>query len=208
MIDFLLGVPGKLKTISAHLATYLSSTRCAKIDNLDAAISTRAASNTAVSNATYTSARAAYIDTLFAKGQPEASGIDLGTVAYLPTGDVTAFDNLAGLTVVDNSSGAPNTVLTYSGSGVIEFLAFVMRGYSPSYPRIKITIDGVVVLDYTHNAFTSVLVCPIGAMSFSVGATVKPVSLSEVPFLSSVLIETWATAGGTQRCAYKIRRAS
>jgi len=39
MIDFLLGVPGKLKAISDHLTTYWTS---AKSTFLDAAISTRA----------------------------------------------------------------------------------------------------------------------------------------------------------------------
>lgn len=43
MIDFLLGVPGKLKTISDYLITNWTVTRAAKIDNLDAAITTRAA---------------------------------------------------------------------------------------------------------------------------------------------------------------------
>jgi hypothetical protein len=64
MIDFLLGVPGKLKTISDYLTTYLSSTRAAKIDNLDVVLSTRAASSTAVSSADLTPARAGYLDKL------------------------------------------------------------------------------------------------------------------------------------------------
>lgn len=62
MIDFLAGVPGKLKSVYDHLTTYLSSTRCAKIDNLDAAISTRAAAATALSSGTWTSTKAGYID--------------------------------------------------------------------------------------------------------------------------------------------------
>lgn len=62
MIDMLLGVPGKLKSVYDHLSTYLSSTRCAKIDNLDAAISTRAAAATALSSGTWTAAKAGYLD--------------------------------------------------------------------------------------------------------------------------------------------------
>lgn len=62
MIDFLLGVPGKLKSVYDHLTTYLSSTRCAKIDNLDAAISSRAAASTALSSGTWTDTKAGYID--------------------------------------------------------------------------------------------------------------------------------------------------
>lgn len=64
MIDFLLGVPGKLKTIIDHLNANLSPTRAGKIDNLDAAISTRAPSSTALSTANYTAARAGYLDNL------------------------------------------------------------------------------------------------------------------------------------------------
>lgn len=62
MIDFLAGVPGKLATIYTHLTTYLSSTRAAKIDNLDTTISSRAAASTALSNATWTNAKADYLD--------------------------------------------------------------------------------------------------------------------------------------------------
>lgn len=62
MIDMLLGVPGKLKSVYDHLTTYLSSTRCAKIDNLDAAISSRAAASTALSSGTWTATKAGYID--------------------------------------------------------------------------------------------------------------------------------------------------
>lgn len=64
MIDFLLGVPGKLKTISDHLLTYWTAARAAKVDNLDAAISTRAVAATALSTAQWTNARAAKLDNL------------------------------------------------------------------------------------------------------------------------------------------------
>lgn len=62
MIDFLLGVPGKLKTIYDYLTTHLSSTRAAKIDQLDAAISTRAPASTALSSAMWTATKAGYLD--------------------------------------------------------------------------------------------------------------------------------------------------
>jgi hypothetical protein len=64
MIDFLLGVPGKLKTISDWLTTYWTAARAAKVDNLDAAVSTRAAAATALSTATWTNARAAALDSI------------------------------------------------------------------------------------------------------------------------------------------------
>ena len=58
MIDFLLGVPGKLKTIADYMTTNLSPTRAAKIDNADVATSTRAPASTALSTATWTAAMA------------------------------------------------------------------------------------------------------------------------------------------------------
>lgn len=62
MLGFLAGIPGRLKTVADHLSTYLSSTRCARIDYLDAAISGRAPAGTALSNATWTDARAGFLD--------------------------------------------------------------------------------------------------------------------------------------------------
>ncbi len=52
----------RLKQIYDYLTGNLSSTRVAKIDNLDATISSRAAASTALSSATWTSARAANLD--------------------------------------------------------------------------------------------------------------------------------------------------
>jgi hypothetical protein len=62
MIDFLLGVPGKLSTIIGWFNNYWTAARAAKIDYLDAAISSRAQASTAVSNADYTPTRAALLD--------------------------------------------------------------------------------------------------------------------------------------------------
>lgn len=62
MIDFLLGVPGKLKTIADYLAANLSTGRTAKIDNLDAAITTRAAATDVTLKATWTDAKAVFVD--------------------------------------------------------------------------------------------------------------------------------------------------
>lgn len=63
MID-ISGASGRLKAIYTYLTSYLSATRCAKIDNLDAAMSTRAAAATALSSATWTAARAGYLEKL------------------------------------------------------------------------------------------------------------------------------------------------
>jgi hypothetical protein len=58
MSAFLLGVPGKLKTLMDRL----TAGRAAKLDNLDASVSSRAPSATALSNLTLTNGRAAKLD--------------------------------------------------------------------------------------------------------------------------------------------------
>lgn len=73
MIDFLLGVPGKLKTISDYLTTYWTSARAGKVDNLDAAISTRA-------SAASLSAAAAYLDATVSSRQSSIKAIQRGTI--------------------------------------------------------------------------------------------------------------------------------
>lgn len=62
MVELLAGVPGKLKTLLGRF----TATRAAALDNLDAAITSRAPANTAVSNAVLTDARVAYLDNLSA----------------------------------------------------------------------------------------------------------------------------------------------
>jgi hypothetical protein len=59
MIDFLLGVPGKLATIIGWFTNYWTAARAAKLDYLTGNV---ALASTAVSNADYTSTRAANLD--------------------------------------------------------------------------------------------------------------------------------------------------
>ena len=60
MFDFIAGLPGQMATLLARL----TATRATNLDNLDAAVSTRAAASTALSTATWTGARAANLDTI------------------------------------------------------------------------------------------------------------------------------------------------
>lgn len=60
MIGALMGLPGKLKT----LLDRLTATRAGLLDNLDAAVTTRAPASTAVSNIDYTATRAGYLDSV------------------------------------------------------------------------------------------------------------------------------------------------
>lgn len=63
MLGNFFGPSGRLKTLLARL----TDARATKIDNLDAAISTRAAASTALSTANWTAARAGYLDVLSGK---------------------------------------------------------------------------------------------------------------------------------------------
>jgi hypothetical protein len=75
MLDFFAGVPGKLKTLTDRL----SSGRATALDNLDAAITTRAAASTALSNATWTNTKAGYLDAAI-------SSIAAGAIQSIQTG--------------------------------------------------------------------------------------------------------------------------
>lgn len=82
MSDFLLGVPGKLKTVIDYLTTNLSIARSAKIDNLDTTLSSRAAGSTALSTAVWTNTRAGLLD---------------GVVRSIQTGESTTLFPVSGL---------------------------------------------------------------------------------------------------------------
>lgn len=64
MIDFLIGVPGKIKAVADYLLNNLSVLRAAKIEFLDAYMTSRAPAATALSNATWTDVRAAKLDSI------------------------------------------------------------------------------------------------------------------------------------------------
>ena len=76
MIDFLLAVPGKITSVLNHINTNLSAVRTARIDNLDATTSSRAAAATALSTAVWSDALAAKIN----------SGGIAGTVRSIQSG--------------------------------------------------------------------------------------------------------------------------
>jgi hypothetical protein len=139
-MDFLLGVPGKLKATYDHLMTHLASARAAKIDNLDAAISTRAPASTALSNGTWTNALAAIlgntiqttvvasIQTGFVQNLPPSTGsgedayyldVTITAVASTSKVDVTFQDQVGGctarLTSTTNLRIARQTNTTISG---------------------------------------------------------------------------------------------
>ena len=99
MIDFLLGVPGKLKTITDYLTTYMAAARMAKIDNCDTTTSSRAPANTAVSSADYTPAKAVFIDTAISGRLGSIKAIYRGTITIA----AASGSNTATITAVNTS---------------------------------------------------------------------------------------------------------
>ena len=143
MIDFLLGVPGKLKTVIDHLTTHLSSTRAAKIDNLDATISTRAAASTALSTATWTTARAEKLDR-----------VDMPLIANSLVPILDGFSTQAscwGYTDTSfTSSSTTTTLVSYSGSGYVSLIGMYLTGINAGSYEFTIKVDGVTL--YTKTA--------------------------------------------------------
>lgn len=130
MIDFLLGVPGKLKTIYDYLVANLSTTRTAKIDNLDAAISTRAAASTALTNATWTDAKAGFID--------GAISGRLGSIKAIYTGNIT---------IANGASSGTATITAVNTAKAIYF----GRGFNPTGFSGALDISQVPIVTLTNS---------------------------------------------------------
>jgi len=159
---------GKIETIKTNVATLISrltSTRAALLDNLDAAISSRAPSSTALSSAIWTSTKAGYLD------QPISGISSIGLVpTTLPWGSGPAsdyrrsnleafFDNTAanklifGGQMINSTKTAQLTTtfsdaLSLTGPGVIDFLAIWRTTATESNEDVdlRIVIDGTTVL--------------------------------------------------------------
>jgi hypothetical protein len=122
MIDFLLGVPGKLATIIGWFTNYWTAARAAKIDYLDATISSRAPASTAVSNANYTAGRAALLDGI----------IQNSVINSIQTGT----------TIVKTAAGIGYTVdLTISAVNVSKCFVFVQGQSSQAWGYMSSTTN-------------------------------------------------------------------
>ena len=124
MIESLLGVPGKLKT----LLDRLTAARATKLDNLDTAITTRAPSSTALSTATWTATRAGYLDGPISNASKHAKLIATGYLSTTRSGtgsgeDVSYYD-----VTISGVTDAANCVVDV---GLMQFYA-VADSYPPS----------------------------------------------------------------------------
>ncbi len=127
MIDFLLGVPGKLKTISDYLTGTLYPYITTRTANLDTTISSRAAASTALTNATWTDTRAAKIDTIDTTVSATAriKLIQRGTIALSNGGFTT---------------GTSTITAVVTAKTELRCLGFsATSGDITSYPRLELT---------------------------------------------------------------------
>ena len=149
-MEFLMGVPGKLK----KLLDRLTSTRAGYLDNLprlDTNIASRAPSSTALSNTTWTSARAAKIDNLDASVSSRLSSA-VKQVIYgsntitVPANTSAQVDQSTTIAAVDRDKAI--VLLRQSGAGQVtpaggdynDATAFV---YLVGNTEIKASIDPV-----------------------------------------------------------------
>lgn len=168
MSAFLFGVPGKLATLLARI----TSTRTTAIDTyLDAGISSRAAAATALSNADYTSARAAKLDLLKfgtrAHADPRRLPLYWERASVYINGG-TNYSSAAGFWTTDLNntqqyfiaSVATNdtyvTVASVSGRGVFAGILGPRTDNNGDTTTFRITVDGTVyTIAGTFNATPS-----------------------------------------------------
>jgi len=152
MIAFLMGVPGKLTTLTNRLtstwaakldtlATDYTTARAAKIDKLDAAITSR------TSASVWTNALATQLAAAPSLRIPAASGLAASVQnCYGGTGIKPVGCNI----YYECESTSFVTAYSYTGSGILHFAAAGLPESSTfTTITLKITIDGVVVGELT-----------------------------------------------------------
>lgn len=181
MIEVLLGLPAKVKT----LVDRLTSTRATNLDNLDAAISTCAPGSTALSDAVWTDARAGKLDTAALEANPLlsapiVSGLVPATPGHISTG-ASWWTSFSGLQQSGTVSTAYVDAVNYTGQGVLEFLA--VHAATAGTATMKLTIDGVLAMTATsvNTERSTALVGVLGPSSI--------IALSAVPFKTSLRVE-------------------
>lgn len=179
MIDFLLGVPGKLKTISDYLAAYLSPTRCAKIDNLDTTLTSRAPASTALSTATWTAPRAGKLDLI--ETDPCSKPPILNGIIAQTSGSTYSPDYVA--------------ILSHTGSGVLNMVRATSDNPTYASPYVQITIDGVVVLD-------SLAQTDVGGYVVGTGDVDKFYGMDQIPFRTSLVVAIRTSNGSYRAYGY------
>lgn len=139
MVELLAGVPGKLKTLLGRF----TATRAAALDNLDAAVSSRAPASSAVSSAVLTPARIAYLDNI-AAAPVRIKSIQRGTI--------TIFNGGAG-----TATGTATITAVVMAKTELRLLGWTCNSVSgQDSPRIELTSTTTITATRTTNNNTMV----------------------------------------------------
>lgn len=217
MIDFLAGVPGKLKTLNDRL----TSTWAAKLDALRTGL---------------TDVRMGYLDKLNITGNVASSAEAaacaqttdpmLAVPTLLCNGATTVVDQwsttnygwlapAAPFRSADATTTSWTDVLNVAGKGVLEMVAGRLQAHATSTGQIQILIDGSLVWDSgtipnASNSFS--ITVPVGAVSSfynGAGISLSPVSGEGIPYRTSCQVKHKLVASGSTLTTYvRARRSS
>lgn len=212
--EFLLGVPGKLKT----LLDRLTATRAGYLDNLDAAVTTRAPSSTALSTATWTAGRAAAIDNLDIAASFVPRGSLVASPDFLPRAVSGSAWYVYGVSSLYNANtDSFFSVMAYNGAQAVVtgadtwvtianitsgqgmlLNAIAPHGNSASNTgSLRITVDGT---EYTYSAqngsaYSALLLGPMMQGTF-----VQTNSVLEIPYPGGYKDQSKSQVGGGIQC--------
>ena len=146
MIDFLLGVPGKVTSIYNFLTTNWTATRAAKVDYLTANV---AVASTAVSNVDYTSGRAANLDNLDALVSTR-----MGSIKNIYTGAFTIPNASGNATATITAVNLAKTLCFLNGftsaqTSPPDFNVRLSLGSTTTVSAIRDGTTGTVTIQYT-----------------------------------------------------------
>ena len=217
MIDFLAGVPGKLKTLNDRL----TSTWAAKLDALRTGL---------------TDVRMGYLDKLNITGNVASSAEAaacaqttdpmLAVPTLLCNGATTVVDQwsttnygwwapAAPFRSADATTTSWTDVLNVSGKGVLEMVAGRLQAHATSTGQIQIIIDGMTVWDSgtipnASNSFSTTV--PVGAMRMfysGAGISLSAMASEGIPYRTSCQVKHKLVASGSTLTTYvRARRSS
>lgn len=199
MLGFLAGLPGQIATLTSRL----TSGRATNLDNLDAAISTRAVASTALSNATWTSALAAAL--LAMKQRPPTSyvgsGNELAIYQYYYAFTIGGTSRALSGAMTGN---ALKTLLSVTGAGALNFVGIFANDATSRTMRVKVTIDGVVVVDPGMSPSINVAglgIVPVGALAGYYDGTYNRASAipAKLSFNTSLLVQYASSLSETDK---------
>lgn len=213
MIDFLAGVPGKLKTLTDRLtatwaakldtlAADYTTARATKLDNLSVNVNTLAtASNLALAAKEDTP----LLDTPIANGIATPVSFSLTAYSYYNAVMLGDWSTTTSTTFVDLANG------TYTGKGVLKGAAFMVvsdAGASRT-GTFEIIIDGVTVLSFTISPPPSTTQGAVAVGAFGshpvIASAYVVLANDAIPFKTSIQIRyKISNAAGTAYAAAKI----